>query len=134
MGVWKAIKNGWEDLKVRMRFKVGSGNRVKFWKDRWCGDVSLRDAFANLFSIASSKDARVADAWDGGSWNPRFIRQLSDWELEEVDIFFERLYDHFISMDIEDSVEWVDTKSGIFLLGPSTPPWLIGEWILSLTV
>ncbi|RVW55322.1 hypothetical protein CK203_089055 [Vitis vinifera] len=63
---------------------------------------------------ASSKDARVADAWDGGSWNPRFIRQLNDWELEEVDIFFERLYDHAIFMDTEDSVEWVDTKSSIF--------------------
>ena len=34
VGVWKAIRNGWEDLKVRMHFKVGSGNRVKFWKDR----------------------------------------------------------------------------------------------------
>ena len=78
MGVWKAIRNGWEDLKVRMRFKVGSRNKVKFWKDRWCGDVPLRDAFSNLFSIASSKDARVDDAWDGGSWNPRFIRQLND--------------------------------------------------------
>ena len=67
VGVWKAIRNDWEDLKVRMRFKVGSGNRVKFWKDRWCGDVSLRDVFPNLFSIAYSKDARLADAWDGGS-------------------------------------------------------------------
>ena len=105
VGVWKAIKNGWEDLKVRMRFKVGSGNRVKFWKDRWCGDVPLRDAFPDLFSIASSKDARVADSWDGGSWNPRFIRQLNDWELEEVEIFFERLYDHVSFMDTEDSVE-----------------------------
>ncbi|KAL6336780.1 hypothetical protein AAG906_036094 [Vitis piasezkii] len=55
-----------------------------------------------------------------GSWNPWFIRQLNDWELEEVDIFFERLYDHAISMDTEDSVKWVDTK--------------IGEWIISLTV
>ena len=68
-----------------MRFKVGSGNKVKFWKDRWCGDVSLRDVFPNLFSIASSKDARLADAWDGGSQNPKFIRQLNDWEQEEVD-------------------------------------------------
>ena len=49
-----------------------------------------------------------------GSWNPWFIRQLNDWELEEVDIFFERLYDYAISMDTEDSVKWVDTKSGIF--------------------
>ena len=111
---WKTIRNGWKDLKVGMHFKVGFGNRVKFWKDRWCGDVPLRDTFPDLFSIASSKDARVADAWDGGSWNPRFIRQLNDWELEEVDIFFERLYDHAIFMDTEDSVEWVDTKSSIF--------------------
>ncbi|RVW67778.1 hypothetical protein CK203_062452 [Vitis vinifera] len=105
VGVWKALRNGWEDLKIRMRFKV-----------------------------AFSKDARVTDAWDGGSWNPRFIRQSNDWELEKVDIFFERLYDHAISMDIEDSVEWVDTKSSIFLLGPSIPPWLVGEWIISLIV
>ena len=49
-----------------------------------------------------------------GSWNPKFIRQLNDWELEEVDILFERLYDHSISMDTEDLEEWVDTKSGIF--------------------
>ena len=112
--VWKAIRNGWEDFKVRMRFKVGSGNRVKFWNDRWCGDLPLRDAFSNFFSITSSKDVWVADAWDGGSWNPRFIRQLNDWELEEVDNFFERLHDHSLSMDSEDSVEWVDIKSDIF--------------------
>ena len=78
--------------------------------------MSLKDVFSDLFSIASSKDVRVADDWDGDSWNPRFVRQLNDWELEEVDIFFERLYDHSISMDIEDSVEWVDTKSGIFFV------------------
>nr|CAN61601.1 hypothetical protein VITISV_013027 [Vitis vinifera] len=39
---------------------------------------------------------------------------LNDWELEEVDNFFESLHDHSLSMDSEDSVEWVDTKSGIF--------------------
>ena len=37
-------------------------------------------------------------------------------KLEEVDIFFERLYDHSISMDSEDSVEWLNTKSGIFFV------------------
>ena len=39
---------------------------------------------------------------------------MNDWELEEVDNFFESLHDHSLSMDSEDSVEWVDTKSGIF--------------------
>ena len=36
--VWRGGLEGnqkcWEDLKVRMHFKVGFGNRVKFWKDR----------------------------------------------------------------------------------------------------
>ena len=74
VGVWKAIRNGWEDFKVRACFRVGFGNMVKFYKDRWCRDFSLRDAFPNLFSIASFKDTRVVDAWEGGSYNPRFIR------------------------------------------------------------
>ena len=52
MGVWKAIRNGWEDFKVRMCFKVG---------------MPLREASQNLFSIASSKDAWMVDVWDGGS-------------------------------------------------------------------
>ena len=57
VGVWKAIRNGWEAFKVRTRFRVSFGNRVKFWKDSWCGDFPLRDVFLNLFSITSFKDA-----------------------------------------------------------------------------
>ena len=62
----------------RTCFRVGSGNKVKFWKDGWCEDLPLRDVFLNLFSITFSKDARMVDVWDNGSWNPRFIRQLND--------------------------------------------------------
>ena len=35
-------------------FKVGSGNKV--WKDKWGGDVSLRDSFPEFYSIATSID------------------------------------------------------------------------------
>ena len=94
MGVWKALRSGWEALKDRIGFKVGSSNKVKFWIDKWCGDTTLRDLFLALHS--SSKDAQVIDVWDGASWGPRFVRQLHDWELE-VDEFFGRLYDHSIS-------------------------------------
>ena len=31
--VWKAIRNCWEAFKANTCFKVGSRNRVKFWKD-----------------------------------------------------------------------------------------------------
>ena len=49
VGVWKANRNGWEDFEVRTCFMVGSGNKVKFWKDRWCGDFPLRDASRIFF-------------------------------------------------------------------------------------
>ena len=60
-------------------FKVGFRNRVRFWKDKWCDDTSLRELFLELDSIATSKDAWVGDLWDDGSWSSRFTRQLVAW-------------------------------------------------------
>ena len=44
-------------FKTRTGFTIGFGNRVKFLKDKWCGDSSLRESFPELYSITSSKDA-----------------------------------------------------------------------------
>ena len=57
VGVWKAIKGRWQVFKTRIGFKVGFGKKVKFWKDKWYGDSSLRESFPKLYSIASFKDA-----------------------------------------------------------------------------
>lgn len=77
---------------------------MKFRIDKWCGDTVLRDLFPTLYSIVSSKDASMKDVWDSDSWSLRFVRQLHDWELKEVDGFFERLYNHSISLDSEDTM------------------------------
>ena len=53
IGIWEAIRNGWEAFKDKTSFQVGSGNKVKFWKDTWCRDLSLTDSFLDLYSIAS---------------------------------------------------------------------------------
>lgn len=42
-------------------FKVGHGNKVRFWKDWWCSDGALMDLFPTLYSIALNKEAVVAD-------------------------------------------------------------------------
>ncbi|RVX08611.1 Pre-mRNA-splicing factor syf1 [Vitis vinifera] len=67
LGVWKERNS----RVIRTCFRVGLGNKVKFWKDGWCEDLPLRDVFPNLFSITFSKDAQMVDVWDNGSWNPR---------------------------------------------------------------
>ena len=68
MCICKTIKGGWEALKDRTRFKVGSDYRVKFWIKKWCGKLCPA-----LYSISSSKDAWVVDVWDGGSQGLHFL-------------------------------------------------------------
>ena len=64
MGVWKAIRNGWENIRTHSCFIIGDGTRVKFWKDLWCGNQSLEYAFPNLFNLAVNKDGWVVEAWE----------------------------------------------------------------------
>ena len=37
---------------------------MKFWKDKWCNNSTLREFFPSLYSIALTKDTRVANVWD----------------------------------------------------------------------
>ena len=54
---------------------------MKFWKDKWCGDVALRTSYPALYAIVDYEDW-VADVWhlivEGGCWGPRFIRVVND--------------------------------------------------------
>ena len=88
---WKEISKEGLLLLNNVSFSVGDGKRVRFWKDTWCGNTPLCEAYPSLFDLAVSKDARVVDCWDSmgevGGWNPRFLRPFNDWEVEEVERF-----------------------------------------------
>ena len=92
--LWKEIRMDWELVDTRISFSVGNGRRVRFWRDRWCGDSPLCEFFPSLFALPIEKEAWVAEAWDPlaeggwGGWNPCFSRALNDWEVEEVEIFW----------------------------------------------
>lgn len=45
----RQLGGGGKFLRVEWIFRVGSGNRVKYWKDKWCDDFSLRELFLELF-------------------------------------------------------------------------------------
>lgn len=63
MGLCKAIRREWHVVSSRLSFVVGNGQRVRFWKDRWCGDSAFWVAFPTLYAIATAKDAWVKDVW-----------------------------------------------------------------------
>ena len=49
MGVWKTIRKDWESIRSRSHFIVKNGRKVKFWKDLWCEDQTLK-----MFSLICS--------------------------------------------------------------------------------
>ena len=85
---------GWDVFSKNIQFKVGVGNRVKFWTDQWCGDLPLHLAFPVLYNIATYKAAFVDSslicqgAWDRRTWDVCFIRGPNDWEADVVNDFF----------------------------------------------
>ena len=61
VGVWKAIRKNWENIRSRSRLIVENQRKVKSWKDLWCEDQALKDVFPNLFKLAVNKDQWVCD-------------------------------------------------------------------------
>ena len=119
IGIWKGIRMDWELVGAQISFSVDNGRRVRFWRDRWCGDFPLCESFPSLFALSAEKEAWVADVWDPlakGGWNPYFSRALNDWEVEEAEIFLERLHKKGLLGDVDDMVVWIETKSGKFLV------------------
>ena len=86
--VWKEIRKEWTIIFPHAVFSLGSGKRLRFWKDAWCGEEAFCDSFPSLFALAANKVSLVADQWDfsreEGGWTPRFARPFNDWELEEI--------------------------------------------------
>ncbi|RVW63391.1 hypothetical protein CK203_055912 [Vitis vinifera] len=93
--------------------------KVRFWKDKWCGTTPLCEAFPCLFALATSKEAWVNEVWTatgerGGSWSPCFTRPFNDWEMEEVERLFCCLDGKKGNVGEEDRVRWMESKDGEF--------------------
>ena len=80
-----------------------SSDKIRFWKDPWCGDVELARSFPQLFNVAAQKSATVGDLWDQNAglegWNLRFIRGFNDWELTLVDELLQILRSQRITLE-----------------------------------
>jgi mannosylglycoprotein endo-beta-mannosidase len=97
---------------------VGSGVRVSFWQDVWCGDIPLSLAFPVVYSLALNKEATVAEYVEVNdgivAWNVSFVRSANDWELEEFSAFFSKLYGTAIRRGEDDKMAWTGSKNGSF--------------------
>ena len=77
-GLWKDIRKEGLTFSQNTTSSLGNGGRLGFWKDPWCGETVLCNAFPTLFNLAVHKDDRVADVWvssrEDGGWSSVFLR------------------------------------------------------------
>ena len=115
VGFWKEIRKEGSLLQNKVVFSMGDGRRVKFWKDKWCGNFALCDFFPSLYALAASKEAWLVELWDSsgeeGGWSPRFSRPFNDWEVERLLVTIKGRRFNF---NLEDRVFWKETKDGNF--------------------
>ncbi|RVW41542.1 LINE-1 reverse transcriptase-like [Vitis vinifera] len=93
LGLWKAISKMGHKVTPFVGFVVGDGEKVKFWKDKWCETIPLSEVFPSLFALASNKEAWINEVWTaggegGGVWNPCFNRPFNDWEMKMLSGYF----------------------------------------------
>lgn len=75
-GLWaQLLGNDDETVKVRsivedgLVLKVGNGTSIRFWLDKWCDGVTLKNAFPRLFSISTQQGSFINQMgyWGDGS-------------------------------------------------------------------
>ena len=119
-GLWKGIMSGWGVYSQHVEIVVGQGNRVRFWKDKWCGDTILMDRFPRLFTCSTHWDATIDNVltspYSRGAqeWNVTFVRAFNDCEVAEVVEFFQLLNSNVVTNSGPDGWHWTLGKAGVF--------------------
>ena len=99
--------------KVGFHWKIGNGQRVRFWEDNWLGTSSLAIQFWRLYEIVNEKIGTVCDLWDGTNLKCTFRRTvnqslMNEW-LEVLELASTIVY----SFD-EDALIWQFSTNGIY--------------------
>ena len=117
-GVWKGIMLGWDGFSAHLRHKVGRGDKVRLWHDKWCGDVTLKESFPVLYDCFSNQAATISEVLvrENGrvAWNVSFARNFNDWEIDSVASFLGGLQSHIPSQGVDDVLRWNLKKNSIF--------------------
>jgi hypothetical protein len=110
---WKGVMWAAEAAKMGYRWKLGNGQKIRFWCDVWFGNCSLAILFWDLFVIVNEPHLTVGEAWDGSHLKFTFRRTVSPVQynrwLELVQIM------HTVSIGEEEDVPvWEFHSSGTY--------------------
>ena len=117
---WKVISS-LEFLQM-VCFKIGNGNKVRFWEDTWAGDQTLKGQFPSLFRLSTLRLRPISDFVDqtrllsdgSTSWNFHFSRNLLDREIIQLQALLQTLEGRHLCNTVENLRIWLADSSGLF--------------------
>lgn len=95
------------------RFKVGNGESIRFWEDRWLGDKSLKENFPRLYNLCFDKSKSIKQISDKGLEAVQFRRTLYTDSLELWNHIKECCAQVVLSTQ-RDTIKWTLSKNGIY--------------------
>ena len=121
-GTWAHLLSNESDTsKIRsiieegMIVKVGNGNSMRFWHDRWCEAGMLKMVFPRLYSISMQKNFHISQMgnWHEGlwTWHLAWRRNLYGWENDEVANLKFHIEQIRPKKGMEDGVIWKHSRS-----------------------
>ena len=100
--------------------KVGVGNKLKFWEDRWIGDEPLNCGLPRLYMISNSKDQTIGQigSWDEGTWkwNLTWRRARRVWEIAKEEQLVEFITRKYFNKGSLDTWTWKEDDKGVFIM------------------
>ena len=122
---WRDLKivnqsmNQGQQLNRLILWRVGCGDKFKFWEDRWIGgDNCLADKYPRLYTISAQKHHfihQIGAAKEGGwEWNLQWRRPLFDSEIDMAVAFLQQLEGFTIRPELSDQWKWAAEPSGCY--------------------
>ena len=86
--IWKGILFVKENFMKTITYRVGSGEKILFWKDNWIGARPLANQFPDLCSCVVDKNAKVkcylSFSGEQKVWIPILRRNLMEHEVGQL--------------------------------------------------
>lgn len=102
----KAVKMGY-------RWKIGNGQRVKFWEDNWLGNSSLAIQYWDVYVLVNEKNKTVQELWDGVDLRCTFRRIVDDNLLRKWEEVVQLASTIVFTQD-QDELIWTFNSKGIY--------------------
>jgi len=103
-------EHGW--FTKNISFKLGKGNNILFWRDKWHGNYPFRELYPLLYSLSENQNGNVEDmgSWTNNRWTWNLCIKVSELSEEgrlQLTKLQNQLHEIMPNMLIRDEMIWM---------------------------